>query len=190
MYSTRPDLNPFWRNTKTEKHRGETEKAWNKAQIAKSNAGLQAAGGYGSAAGSELASIAPQFQAIAANPMSAEEKAGTLSAAGGAYDAASQAAGQRMAKTRNAAGYGELLDELARGKSRDMAKTASDLGNTEFQRRMAALGGLGNLYSTNVGAQTNLLRPGDPMKVPGFWDNFLGQLVGAGGQVGAAALKG
>ena len=163
--------------------------AWNKSQIAKSNAGLTAAGGYGGAAGSELGYLTPQLEGIAANPMSAGEKAGVLSAAGGAYDSLGQKAAERTAKTRNAAGYGELLDELARGKSRSMGETASGLGAEEFRRKMAALGGVQGLYGTNVGAQTNLLRPEQPNFQPGFWSNFLNTLIGGGATVGAAALN-
>src|SRR5215472_15219 len=107
--------------------RGE-EKKWNQSQIDKSNAGLAAGQGYGAAAGAERGYLLPAFQNIAANPMSATERAGTLSAAGGAYDAAAQNAAEREARTRNTAGYGELLDELARGRGRQMAQTSASLG--------------------------------------------------------------
>ena len=153
--------------------RGENEKAWNKSQIAKSNAGLEAGQGYGASAGAERGYLLPAFQNIAANPMSAEERAGTLSAAGGAYDAAAENASERQAKTRNSAGYGDLLDELARGRSRSMAQTSAGLDSEAFKRKMAALGGIGSIYGTDVGAQTHLLTPGQPVKQPGFWDNFI-----------------
>lgn len=152
--------------------------AWNKSQIAKSNAGLAAAGGYGGAAGSELGSLSSGYQGIIANPMSPEERAGVLSAAGGAYDSLGEKASERTAKTRNAAGYGELLDELARGKSRSMGETASGLGTEEFRRKMEALRGVQGLYGTNVEAQTKLLEPGKPDTSPGFWQNFLFTLMG------------
>lgn len=168
--------------------RGENEKAWNRSQIAKSNAGLTAAQGYGAQAAGE--NPAAQFQALATTPMSAEEKAGRLSATGGAYDAMAEKAGERQARTRNSAGYGSLLDELARGKSRAMGETAGALGGEEFNRRMAALHGMGGIYGTDVGAQTSLLRPGQPVKQPGFWGDFLNTLVQSGAQVGAAALGG
>lgn len=167
--------------------RGE-QKQWNQSQIAKSNAGLQAAQGYGALASGE--NPASQFQALATNPMSEAEKAGRLSATGGAFDSMATKAGERQAKTRNSAGYGEMLDELARGKSRAVDQTAAGLGGEEFQRKMAALGGLGGVYGTNVGAQTHLLTPGSPNFQPGFWQNMLGQLIQAGGQVGAAAIGG
>jgi hypothetical protein len=180
--------NPFWRNTKTEKHRGGQQKAWNQSQIDKSQAGLTAAGGYGASAAG--VNPAAQFQAIADNPMSATEKSGVLSAAGGPFDALGQKAGERQAATRNSAGYGELLDQLARQKSQAMGTTASSLESEAFKRKMAALGGLGGLYGTNVGAQTNLLRPGSPNFQPGFWQNFLMNAMQGGATVGAAALSG
>lgn len=153
--------------------RGETQKAWNQSQIAKSNAGLQAAQGYGAAAGGELGTAATGYQDLINNPMSAEERAGRLSAAGGAYDALGQKAGERVAKTRNTAGYGALLDQLARGKSATMDQTQSQLDTEAYNRRLAGLGGISGLYGTNVGAQTNLLRPGQPVQTPGFWDQFV-----------------
>jgi len=164
--------------------RGENEKAWNKSQIAKSNAGLQAGQGYGASAGAERGYLLPAYQNIAANPMSAEERAGTLSAAGGAYDAAAENASERQAKTRNSAGYGDLLDELARGRSRSMAQTSAGLDSEAFKRRMAALGGIGSIYGTDVGAQTHLLTPGQPVKEPNFWDQFVLQLMSNAQQAG------
>jgi len=168
--------------------RGENQKAWNQAQIAKSKAGLEAGQGYGAAAAGERGYLVPQYQSIAANPMSAEERAGRLSAAGGAYDAASQSAGERMARTGNTAGYGELLDELARGRSREMGTTASQLDTEAYNRKMAALKGVQGIYGTDVGAQTNLLRPGEPVKENTFWDDLIQNLVSSGAHVGAAAL--
>ena len=76
--------------------RGENQKAFNQSQVQKSQAGLAAGQGYGTAATGERGYLLPQYQNIAANPMSAEERAGRLSAAGGAYDAAAQSAGERM----------------------------------------------------------------------------------------------
>lgn len=165
--------------------RGEKEQ-WNKSQIAKSNAGLAAAGGYGAAA--SAANPTAQFQDIANNPMSAAERAGQLSTVGSAYDSLGQKAAERTAATRNSAGYGSLLDELARGKARDMGTANSQLDTEAFNRRMAALGGLGGLYGTNVNAQTNLLRPDSPNFQPGFWGNLLNSAIGGGATVGAAAL--
>jgi len=176
-------------NGPVELARGETQKQWNQSQIDKSKAGLAAGQGYGAAATGERGYLLPAYQNIAANPMSAEERAGTLSAAGGAYDAASQNAAQRMARTRNTAGYGELLDELARGRGRQMAQTSAGLGSEEYRRRMEALRGIQGVYGTDVGAQTSLLRPGEPMKPDSFWSDFLLTAMG-NAQKAAAGVAG
>jgi hypothetical protein len=170
--------------------RGENQKAWNQAQIAKSKAGLEAGQGYGAAATGERGYLLPQYQNIAANPMSAEERAGRLSAAGGAYDAAAQSAGERTARTGNTAGYGELLDELARGRSREMGTTASQLDTEAYNRKMAALKGVQGLYGTDVGAQTSLLRPEQPVKENSFWDDLILQLTGNAAKAGSMGLAG
>lgn len=161
---------------------------WNKSQIDKSNAGLTAAGGYGASAAAE--SPAAGYASIAANPISPEERAGALSAAGGAFDAASQKASERQAATRNSAGYGQLLDELARGKSQAMSQTEAGLDTTAMNRRMAALGGQAGLYGTDVGAQTHLLTPGSPNFQPGFWDRFIMTAMGNAQKAGAGLAEG
>ena len=70
-----------------------------------------------------------------------------------------------------------MLDELARGKARTMGTTAAGLDTEAFNRRMQALGALQKQYGTNVGAQTSLLKPNQPVQEPGFWDNFVLQLM-------------
>lgn len=161
---------------------------WNQSQIDKSNAGLSAAGGYGAAAAG--ADPTAGYKAIAANPISPEERAGALSAAGGAFDAASQKAGERQAATRNSAGYGALLDELARGKSKAMGETEAGLDATAMHRKMAALNGQANIYGTDVGAQTHLLTPGSPNFQPGFWDRFLMTAMGNANKAAEGAAAG
>lgn len=159
---------------------------WNKSQINKSNAGLAAAGGYGAQASGE--NPAGAYASIAANPMSPEERAGRLSATGSAFDSLGQKAGERVASTRNSAGYGALLDNLAREKSQAVDQTASSLDTEAFNRKMAALGGQAGIYGTDVGAQTRLLAPGSPNFQPGFWDRFLQTAMQGGAAVGSAAV--
>ena len=160
------------------------QKQWNQSQIDKSNAGLAAAKGYGTQASGE--NPASQFQTIADNPMSPEERAGRLSATGSAYDALGEKAGERTAATRNSAGYGALLDELSRGKARDVGTVNSQLDTEAFNRKMAALQGKGQIYGTDVNAQTNLLRPESPNFQPGPWASLLNSVIGGAGAVGAA----
>ena len=107
-------------------------------------------------------SLAPQFQSIANNPgLSPADKSAVTSqsqgALGSAFDALQQSAANRLARTRNAAGFGELTDELARQKGIAAGNQAQQnqlaFSNTAFQRKMAALQGLSGLF----GMDTNLL---------------------------------
>lgn len=106
--------------------------------------------------------LLPQFQDILQKPgLSDAEKAAVTGQSQGAlasaFDALQQSAANRLARTRNAAGFGELADELARQRGRESADVAQrnelDFANEAFRRRMAALSGIGGLF----GLDTNLL---------------------------------
>jgi len=107
-------------------------------------------------------SLVPQFQSIAANPgLSPADKAAVTANSQGAlasaFDSLQQSAANRAARTRNAAGFGDLTDELARQKGIASGNQAQQnqlaFSNTAFQRQMAALQGLSGLF----GVDTNLL---------------------------------
>ncbi len=150
--------------------------------------------------------LLPQYQDILAHPgFSDEEKAAitgqSLGALGSAYDALNQRAENRLARTRNTAGFGELLDELGRERGRESAGLARqnqiDFADEAFRRRLGALQGLGGLY----GVDTSLLGRGLGLPAaylnvraransPGFWDtlgnsfaNAFGRTLGSGGGV-------
>src|SRR5207247_10917635 len=106
--------------------------------------------------------LLPQFQGILNNPgLSAADKAAVTGQSQGAlssaFDALQQSAQNRLARTRNSAGFGELTDELARQKGIAEAGQAQKnqlaFTNTAFQRQMAALQGLSGLF----GVDSNLL---------------------------------
>jgi hypothetical protein len=106
--------------------------------------------------------LLPQFQSILNNPgLSPADKAAVTGQSQGAlasaFDSLQQSAQNRLARTRNPAGFGELADELARQKGIAEAGQAQQnqlaFTNTSFQRQMAALQGLSGLY----GMDTNLL---------------------------------
>src|SRR6266404_4448517 len=106
--------------------------------------------------------LLPQYQSILNNPgMSAADKAAVTGQSQGAlssaFDSLQQSAQNRLARTRNSAGFGELTDELARQKGIAEAGQAQKnqlaFTNTAFQRQMAALQGLSGLY----GIDSNLL---------------------------------
>src|SRR6266851_7048701 len=106
--------------------------------------------------------LLPQFQSILNNPgLSAADKAALTGQSQGslasAFDALQQSAQNRLARTRNSAGFADLTDELARQKGIASAGQAQQnqlaFSNTAFQRQMAALQGLSGLF----GVDTNLL---------------------------------
>src|SRR5712692_4036968 len=95
--------------------------------------------------------LLPQYQSILNNPgYSAADKAAITGQSQGAlssaFDALQQAAQNRLARTRNSAGFGELADELARQKGREEAGVGQqnqiNFANTAFNRQLAALQGL------------------------------------------------
>jgi hypothetical protein len=106
--------------------------------------------------------LVPQFQSIANNPgLSPADKAAVTAqsqgALGSAFDSLQQSAANRAARTRNAAGFADLTDELARQKGIAEGNQAQQnqlaFSNTAFQRQMAALQGLSGVF----GVDTNLL---------------------------------
>jgi hypothetical protein len=106
--------------------------------------------------------LLPQYQSILNNPgLSPADKAAVTGQSQGAlasaFDALQQSAQNRLARTRNSAGFGELADELARQKGIAEAGQAQKnqlaFTNTAFQRQMAALQGLSGLF----GIDSNLL---------------------------------
>jgi hypothetical protein len=106
--------------------------------------------------------LTPQFQSIAKNPsLSPADKAAVTSNSQGsiasAFDSLQQSAANRAARTRNAAGFGALADDLARQKGiaegNQAAQNQLAFSNTAFQRQMAALQGLSGLF----GVDSNLL---------------------------------
>ena len=106
--------------------------------------------------------LIPQYQSILNNPgLSPADKAAVTGQSQGAlasaFDSLQQSAANRLARTRNAAGFGELADDLARQKGIAEGNQAQQnqlaFTNTAFQRQMAALQGLSGLF----GVDSNLL---------------------------------
>jgi hypothetical protein len=107
-------------------------------------------------------SLLPQYQSILNNPgLSPADQAAVTSQSQGsiasAFDSLQQAAANRVARTGNSAGFGEVTDDLARQKGIAEGNQAQQnqlaFSNTAFQRQMAALQGLSGLY----GVDSNLL---------------------------------
>jgi len=128
--------------------------------------------------------ILPQYQSILAAPgfSEAEKTAITgqsMGALGSAFDALQNQAQNRIARTGNTAGYGEMLDELGRERGRESSDIARqnqiDFADEAFRRQMAALQGLGSLY----GVDTGLLARG--MGLPADYLNVRQQASRGGG---------
>ena len=86
-----------------------------------------------------------QYQSILNNPgLSPADKAAVTGQSQGAlasaFDSLQQSAQNRLARTRNSAGFGELTDELARQKGiaagNQAAQNQLNFSNTAFQRQM------------------------------------------------------
>ncbi|NDQ58056.1 MAG: hypothetical protein GZ088_13375 [Acidipila sp.] len=145
--------------------------------------------------------LMPQFQQMLQQGYSPQQQAAitdqSMGSLGNVYDALRERAGNRLAQTRNSAGYGETLDEMARQEGRDKSGLAqqNQLGfaNEEQQRRLEGLQGIASLY----GVDTNLLGhglgiPADLLRsrVAASQGNngIFNSLLGAIGQIGSSAI--
>jgi len=72
-----------------------------------------------------------------------------------AFDALRQSAANRLAQTRNSAGYGETLDDLGRARAQQSASTAQQnqiqFAQQQQQNMLAGLQGLASLYGVDTG---------------------------------------
>jgi hypothetical protein len=76
------------------------------------------------------------------------------SALSSSFNALAQNAANRAARTRNSAGYGELMDSLARTHGQDQANLAQQnqiaFGNAAHSDTLSALSGLSGIYGTDT----------------------------------------
>src|SRR5579872_299279 len=140
------------------------------------------------------------YQSLLANPgyTPAQQSAinnQSMGALASAFGALAQSAANRTARTRNSAGYGDTLDELAREQGRQSVALAQQnqfgFANQAKQDQLSALQGLSGLYGVNtsllgrtlgipgqlLGTRTNLAN------APGFGTSFaqaLGGVLGGG----------
>jgi hypothetical protein len=117
----------------------------------------------------------------------------SMGALSSAFGALAQSAANRMARTRNSAGYGDLLDELAREQGRQTASLAQQnqfgFANQARQDQLRALQGLSGLYGVNssllgrtLGIPSQLLGTRTQLaNAPGFGTSFAQALGGAFG---------
>jgi hypothetical protein len=124
-------------------------------QLAQQNAMNQQLYSSSQALGSQAAA---GYQNLIANPgyTDAEKSAITnlsQSALSSSFDALAQNASTRAARTRNSAGYGELLDSLARTQGQQSANLSQQdqiaFANAARSDTMSGLSGLSGLYGTD-----------------------------------------
>lgn len=104
-------------------------------------------------------------------------------------------AANHVARTNNAAGYGDLLDSLARQQGQQTSSLAQQnqlaFANQSKQDQLTALQGLSGLYGTNssllgkaLGVPAQLLGvDASAAKTPSFGSSFLNSLGGALGKM-------
>jgi predicted alpha/beta hydrolase len=107
-----------------------------------------------------------------------------MGALASAFGALAQSAANRLGRTRNSAGYGDLLDELAREQGRQTASVAQGnqfgFANQARQDQLTALQGLSGLYGVNtsllgrtLGIPSQLLNTRTALaNAPGFGSSF------------------
>jgi hypothetical protein len=125
-------------------------------QLAQQNAMNSQLYGSSQALGSQAGS---GYQNLLAHPGFTDAEKSAIanlsqSALSSSFNALAQNAANRVARTRNSAGYGELLDSLARTQGQDQANLAQQnqiaFGNAARSDTLSALSGLSGLYGTDT----------------------------------------
>ncbi len=149
--------------------------------------------------------LMPEYQKIIGAPgytpeQQASIRGANLESLGGVYDALQQSATNRLARTGNAAGYNDLLEELGRERGRQFSRSAREIEGGFAERalddRFRGLAGVGGLYgldtgllSNLIGARGNILGTGAQLAASApRGSGLLGSLIGAGGAIGSAAI--
>ena len=103
--------------------------------------------------------LLPQYQQLLNQGYTPQEQAAitgqSLGAVNSAYDALRQNAANRLAATRNSAGYSELLDDLGRAHAQDAASTAQQnqiqFAQQQQNNLLRGLQGIAQLYGVDTG---------------------------------------
>lgn len=171
------------------------------------NLGAQTTGILGQRA-TETGSLIPGFQSLLNSGYSDQEKSainqGTLGGINQAYAGGADAAGRRMARTGNAAGYGSFLGANTRGKASDLASqnltNQKNFADETLRRKMMGLQGLQQLYGVDTSflnslnqGQQGLLNTGTNVYGiakghPGFFDTLGNNFAGAFGQAAGGLI--
>lgn len=163
---------------------------------------------YSSAGDQISSSLIPGLEREAQNPegYTPEEMNNQLVAgeqgAGGATAGITGQANLQVARTRNSAGFSNVLDEAARDKTRQLSENALNIHNKSDElgqkKQMVAQGELSKLYGTDVnanleaqGLSTKDIQAETEAGQSGWFQNMTGLITALGGAAkGAAALRG
>jgi len=142
--------------------------------------------------------LIPDYTSMLHEGYTPEEKAGITTAGMEAreapFDTASQEATNRVARTRNDAGYGAEEDQLARDKGMAMGNEAAGLqekfGDVRLANERYGLAGLSDLYGGNQKEAESMYGLGpatlEQANKPPWWAGLLQQGIGAAGTVAGA----
>ena len=103
--------------------------------------------------------LLPQYQHLLNQGYPPQEEAAitgqSQGAVNSAFDALRQSAANRLAQSRNSAGYGELLDELGRAQAQQSAGAAQrnqiQFAQQQQQNMLRGLQGIASLYGVDTG---------------------------------------
>ncbi len=144
--------------------------------------------------------VATGYQNLLANPgytqaQQTDITGQSMGALASTFSALASSAANRLAATNNSAGYGDLLDSLARQQGQQASSLAQQnqlaFANQSKQDQLSALQGLSGLYGTNSSLLSSALGiPGQLLnvdanvaKTPSFGSSFLNSLGGSLGKL-------
>jgi hypothetical protein len=156
----------------------------------------------------ETGSLIPGYQSLLNSGYSDQEKSainqGTLGAINSSYGGAADAAGRRMARTGNSAGFGSFLGANTRGRASDLAsqnlQNQKNFADETLRRKMMGLQGLQQLYGVDT-SFLNSLNQGQGSLInsgistygiakghPGFLDTLGNSFAGSFGQAAGGLI--
>ena len=103
--------------------------------------------------------LLPQYQQLLNQGYTPQEQAAitgqSQGAVNSAFDALRQSAANRLAQTRDSAGYGDLLDDLGRAQAQQSSSTAQQnqiqFAQQQQQNMLRGLQGIASLYGVDTG---------------------------------------
>ena len=141
--------------------------------------------------------LLPEYQQLLNQGYTPQEQSDitqqSLGSANSAFDALRQTAANRLAQTRNSAGFSALLDELGRAQAQQSASTAQQnqiqFAQQQQQNMLQGLQGIASLYGVDTGLLASGL--GDVGRLlgtrAGISNNGMG-ILGPVAGIGLAAL--